>query len=103
MKTKTRNGLPLRDFLKDELNDAEVKQHYESAAIEWQVAKKVSEARRRANLTQAELAKKLHTSQQAVSRIEAGEQNTTMAMLWKIAEALKMKLEFGFRPKPKQA
>jgi DNA-binding XRE family transcriptional regulator len=99
MKTKTRNGLPLRDFLKDELKDPEIKRHYENAAIEWQVATKVSEARHRANLTQAELARKLHTSQQAISRIEAGEQNTTVAMLWKIAQALKMKLEFGFRPK----
>lgn len=97
MRTKARNGLPLRDFLKEELKDPEIKSHYENAAVEWQVAKKVSEARRRANLTQAELAKKLHTSQQAISRIEAGEQNTTMQMLWKIARALKMNLEFGFR------
>lgn len=96
MKAKVRNGMPLREFLSGELKDPEVKAHYEEAAIEWQVARKVSEARKRANLTQAELARKLRTSQQAISRIEAGEQNTTVEMLWRIGKALGMKLELSF-------
>ena len=49
--------------------------------------------------SQAELAKKIHTSQQSISRIEAGEQNTSVAILRKIGQALGMDLHIDYKPK----
>ena len=48
----------------------------------------ITELRKRKGMTQAELAKKLKTSQSAVARIECGEQNMSLEMLLKISNAL---------------
>lgn len=87
MKRKDRNGVPLSEFLKEELADDEIRKHYQAAKAEWLVAKAVLGARKRAHLTQTELAKKLKTHQKTIWRLEAGRQNATVDMLWKIARA----------------
>lgn len=87
MKRKDRNGLPLSKFLAEELSDNGVRKHYQAAKAEWLVAKAVLIARKRAHLTQIQLAKKLKTDQKAIWRLEAGRQNATVDMLWKIAQA----------------
>jgi hypothetical protein len=38
---KGRNGLPLNEFLKEELADSKVRKHYEAARAESLVAKRV--------------------------------------------------------------
>jgi transcriptional regulator with XRE-family HTH domain len=50
MKRKDRNGLPLSEFLAEELSDSEVRRHYEAARAEGTVARAVSRARK-ASLT----------------------------------------------------
>ena len=87
MKKKDRNGLSLAEFLKEELADPEVRKHFEAAKAEWLVAKMVATARKRAHLTQDQLAKRLKTDQKAIWRLEAGQQNATVDMLWRIAAA----------------
>ena len=47
-------------------------------------------------MTQAELAKKLQTTQSAVARIENGKQNTTIQTLVKIARIFGRKLTIKF-------
>ena len=46
MKRNDRNGLPLREFLAEELSDGEVRRHYEAARAEGPVASAVSRARK---------------------------------------------------------
>jgi DNA-binding XRE family transcriptional regulator len=99
MNKKTGRGIRLKDFLREELQHPEVKKHYLAAKAEWLAARAVMKARMAANLTQAELARKVHTSQQAISRIEAGEQNTSVAILRKIGHALGMELHIDYKPK----
>ncbi len=53
-----------------------------------QIGKLISEMRRRANLTQEDLAKVIKSTQSVIARIESGEQNLTTDMLEKISEAL---------------
>lgn len=48
----------------------------------------IQEYRLHQNLTQAELAEKIGTSQSAINRIESGKQNTTVEMLARISEEL---------------
>lgn len=98
MKKKDRNGLPLSEFLKEELNDPEIRKHYETAKAEWLVAKAVTAARKRAHLTQVQLAKRLKTDQKSIWRLEAGRQNATVVMLWRIAKATNSKLRLNLVP-----
>ena len=93
MKRKDRNGLRLSEFLAEELSDDDVRKHYQAAKAEWLVAKAVLGARKRACLTQTQLAKRLKTHQKAIWRLEAGRQNATVDMLWKIAQATNSDLQ----------
>lgn len=88
MKEKDRRGVPLREWINQELQDPEFKRHYEEASIKWRVAMQIVEARHKANLTQGELARQIGDKQQNVSRIERGEQNVTIGTLDKIAKAV---------------
>jgi len=99
MNKKNRNGLPLHRFLKEELADSEIRKHYEEAKAEWIVAKAVVDARKRAHLTQVQLAKRIKTDQKAIWRLEAGRQNATVAMLWKIAAATDSNLRVSMVPR----
>lgn len=87
-----------RDDLKARLKDPSFRSAFEEADAEVRLAVAVAEARESAGLTQAELAKRLHTRQSNISRIERGAQNVTIAMLERIAKALQHRLEIRLRP-----
>lgn len=89
MKTKQRNGVHLRDFLAQELQDPDVKRHYDEARARAtvQAAREVVEARRAAGMTQAELARRIGSDQKGIWRLEAGRQNATVGILEKVAKA----------------
>ena len=88
MKEKQRRGLPLKEWLDEELKDPEFKRHYDEASVKWHVAMQIVESRQKANMTQGELARQIGDRQQNVSRIESGEQNVTIGTLNKIAKAV---------------
>lgn len=92
MGKKERNGILFDDFLKEELKDPGIRSMYEAARAKWLVAKAVTTARKRARLTQVELAKRVKTDQKAIWRLEAGRQNATVDMLWRIAAATNSEL-----------
>ncbi|TBR26266.1 XRE family transcriptional regulator [bacterium] len=96
---KDRNGLPLAEFLKEELQDPEIRGHYKAAKAEWLVARAVTSARKRAGLTQVQLAKRLRTDQKAVWRLESGHQNATVGLLWKVALATDCDLRLTLSPR----
>ncbi|MBI4656226.1 MAG: helix-turn-helix transcriptional regulator, partial [Elusimicrobia bacterium] len=52
--------------------------------------------RDRYHMTQAELAKKLHTTQQVVSRLESDRYKPSLTTLEKIARVFKQRLEVKF-------
>jgi len=53
-----------------------------------QIGKSITTLRERRNMTQAELAKKIGTSQSAINRIEHGKQNASLEIISKISRAL---------------
>jgi len=53
--------------------------------------------RKRRGISQAELAKKLKTTQSNIARIESGKQNLTVGKIQEIAGALRCNFEFSFR------
>ena len=83
-KTKT-----YRELLKKELKNPAFKKAFESFEDEFNLAEEVIRLRLEANLTQTELARRAHTSQPAISRLESGNYtNVSMAFLRKIGAAL---------------
>ena len=52
------------------------------------IGRNIASARERRGMTQAELAKKIHTSQSAINRIEHGKQNASLEIISKISKAL---------------
>ena len=83
--------------LREELKDPEFKRHYENERQALKLAIKIAALREQKGLSQQELAKRMGTSQQAISRIESGEyEGFTLKTLEKIAEATGMKVKIDF-------
>lgn len=93
MKKRVKRGTTLEEFLTAEMKDPEFRQLYEDADIELKVAYEITKAREAAKVTQGELARRIKSKQQTVSRIEQGGQNLTLVTLNRIARALKGSLQ----------
>ncbi|MFA5770320.1 MAG: helix-turn-helix transcriptional regulator [Patescibacteria group bacterium] len=79
------------------LKNKNIKKGYESLRPEYGILDKIISLRIKSNLTQEELANKLNTKQSAVSRLERGMINPTMAFLNKLASVFGKKLVVEFR------
>lgn len=77
------------------LKDAEVKKAYKKLSPEFELIQLIIEKRLKQGLTQAELAKKLNTKQSAISRLERGDYNPSLAFLNRLAKALNTKLDIS--------
>lgn len=93
MKKRAKQGSTLDEYLASEMKDPEFRQLYEDAEIELKVAYEIMKAREAAKVTQGELARRIKSKQQTVSRIEKGGQNLTLVTLARIARALKGSLQ----------
>ncbi len=80
------------DHLKELLKNPKFKKEWEDSEIEYQLACRLIEARLKMNLSQRDLAKKVHTSQAAISRIEGMNGNPSLGLLKRVAHALNAKL-----------
>jgi ribosome-binding protein aMBF1 (putative translation factor) len=81
-------GSRVREWLDQELKTPGFRERVEKARARRRVARQIYEARRKARVSQPELARRLHTSQAAISRMEAGDQNMTIDIVENIARAL---------------
>ena len=83
--------------LREDLKDPEFKRHYGEERQALQLAVKIAALREQKGLSQQELAARMGTSQQAISRIESGQyEGFTLKTLEKIAEATGMKVKIDF-------
>lgn len=84
--------------LKEDLKDSRFKELFQEEYNKLQVGLKLAELREQAGLTQKALANRIHTSQQAVSRLESGSYTGyTLSILEKIALAMGRTLDIKFR------
>lgn len=97
MKSKTKR-ISLKEVLKREFKDAEFSFYFERERAISEIARLVSDARQKACLTQAALAKKAKTSQTVIARLESGadQRIPSLDLLERIACALKAKLLITF-------
>ncbi len=78
------------------LKDKKVKKAYNELGPEFELIKIIIEKRIEQGLTQAELAKKIGTKQSAISRLERGTYNPSVAFLRNLAKALNTELYISF-------
>lgn len=70
---------------------------YIEARAKYYMAKvKIVELRKKAKLSQSDLAKKMNVKREFVSRIESGNQNITLETLIRIANAVGKEFKFSF-------
>ncbi|HXK29185.1 MAG TPA: helix-turn-helix transcriptional regulator [Candidatus Binatia bacterium] len=100
MKAK-RNRVTLKEALSRELKDPEFSFYFQREQAISEIARLVRDARLKAGLTQAQLAKKAQSSQVVIARLESGTDQRTpsLDLLERIASALKAKLLVRFEYK----
>lgn len=77
---------------KEILKNSEVKSAYDNLEVEYQILSDIVRLRNDKKITQKELAKKIGTTQSALSRFEMGNVNPSLDFLKKIASALGTRL-----------
>lgn len=86
-------------YLDEQLADPAFTERFASAGEAWDVALQIAALREKAGLTQKELAKKLKTSQQQVSRLESpAYEGHSLNMLRRVAHALNAEVKVVFEP-----
>lgn len=95
-KATIRTADPFFDRL---LKEPEIKLHYEEERTKTAIAMAVKAARSRARLTQAQLARRIGTTQSVIARLEGGGDRRvpSLSLLARIATACHGELEFGFK------
>lgn len=92
-----------KDLVRKMLKDPAVKAEYDSQAEEFALLDELLKARRRAGLTQAEVAARMGTKTPAVARLEAGggsqQHSPSVTTLRKYARAVGCRLEIRLRPR----
>lgn len=77
----------LKDLKADWLKDPAVRADYDALAAEFALAEALVRARAAANLTQAELALRMKTSQSYIAKLESGRVSPSMKALQRYATA----------------
>jgi len=84
------------DDLKESLKDPEFKKAWDESEPEYLLSKQIIEKRLAKKYSQRDLAKKTHTSQSAISRIESMNGNPSLELLKRVATALDATLHITF-------
>lgn len=88
-------------YLEEQLKDPDFAERFERAGEAWDIALQLAALRQQAGLSQRELARKLKTSQQNISRLESPSyEGHSLAMLRRVANALGATLRLTFEAAP---
>jgi ribosome-binding protein aMBF1 (putative translation factor) len=74
------------------------RKEYDALEEEFTVMAAIVKARRRAGLSQAELARRMQTTQSTVARLESGRTQSSTRTLVRFAKATGHRLKIGFQP-----
>ena len=86
------------DLHKKWSKDSKYLKTYEDLEQEFAVAKSIIEARTRLGLTQAQLAKRMKTTQSVIARLESGKSKPSTTTLKNLARATGTRLEIRLIP-----
>ena len=88
----------IRDLHRKWMKDPEYRKEYDALEEEFALMAEVAKARARAGLSQAELAKRMKTTQSAVARLESGRGLPSTRTLARFAKATGHRLKISFEP-----
>ena len=88
MNKKMKKPTDFEEHLSQELKDLEFKRLFDEYGRQLEISYQILQLRKKKKMSQAQLAKKIGTTQSNVARIEGGQQNFTVGLLDKIAHAL---------------
>jgi len=84
-------------YLEKQLREPAFARRFEQAGEAWDVALQITDLRKQAGLSQKELARRLKTSQQRISRIESPSyEGHSLRMLRRVAKLLKANVRVVF-------
>jgi DNA-binding XRE family transcriptional regulator len=88
------------DYLEEQLQEPEFRTRFEQADAAWDIALQLADLRKARGLTQRELAIKVGTSQQQISRLESpAYEGHSLSMLRRVVEALGGTVRVAIVPK----
>lgn len=82
------------EFKKELMKDPDFRREYEALKPQYAMIGALISRRNELKLSQTQLAKMIGMQQPAISRLEGGGLNTTVATLFKVADALDLEVEF---------
>jgi ribosome-binding protein aMBF1 (putative translation factor) len=86
-------------YLDEQLKNADFAERFKKAGVAWDLALQLAALRQQAGLSQKDLARKLRTSQQQVSRLESPSyEGHSLSMLRRVAEVLGATVQVSFVP-----
>jgi ribosome-binding protein aMBF1 (putative translation factor) len=91
------NLTPFSDFKKEALKNPKIKAEYDRLGPEYEIIEAIIKKRIEKNISQKQLAEKMGTKQSALSRLESGNYNPSLAFLKKVATALDAKLSISIK------
>jgi transcriptional regulator with XRE-family HTH domain len=87
-------------YLEEQLRDPDFAERFKRAGEAWDVALQLAALREKAGLSQKDLARKLKTSQQNISRLESPSyEGHSLTMLRRVAEVLGATIRVTLTPK----
>jgi transcriptional regulator with XRE-family HTH domain len=87
-------------YLEEQLKNEDFAERFREAGEAWDVAIQLASLRKNAGLSQKELARRVGTSQQQVSRLESPSyEGHSLSMLRRVANALGASLHVEIKPK----
>ena len=87
-----------RDLHKKWMKGPEFRHEYDALEEEFALILEVAKARQRAGLSQAELAKRMKTTQSTIARLESGRGLPSTRTLGRFAKATGHRLKISFEP-----
>jgi transcriptional regulator with XRE-family HTH domain len=88
-------------FLEEQLRDPDFAERFKRAGEAWDVALQLAALREKAGLSQQQLARKLKTSQQQISRLESpGYEGHSLSMLRRVAKVLRARVRVVIEAEP---
>ena len=86
-------------YLKEQLADPAFARRFKQAGQAWDVALQIAALRRRAGLSQKQLAQRVKTSQQQICRLESpGYEGHSLSMLRRVARELRARVRVVIEP-----
>ena len=86
-------------YLSEQIKDTEFAARFEQAGEAWDISLQLTALREKAGLSQKEVARRLNTSQQHISRLESPSyEGHSLSNLRRLAAALNARVKLTFEP-----